>query len=142
MAQLLILDTNVLSELMKQQPSAAVRAWLEKQPQASICTTSITLAEIELGIALLPQGKRKAALEMLARDVFAMLPPCLPFDAAAANLYGNFAAKRQRAGLHVDPLDLQIAAIAASREAVLVTRNTGDFEGLGLPLINPWKEKA
>ena len=139
MAQILILDTNVLSELMSNRPAEPVRRWFERQPRAHIHTTAITLAEISFGIALLPPGKRRSGLEALAQQIFAMLPPCLPFDREAALAYASLAARRQRDGLHIDTSDLQIAAIALVHHAAVATRNTTDFDDCGLQIINPWE---
>ena len=137
---MIVLDTNVLSELMKHRPSPEVLAWVMRQPRRELLTTSVSQAELYYGLALLPEGRRKAALVAgagrLFNDVFA--GQILPFDGAAAIDYGEIRAMRRRAGRPIAALDAQIAAVARSVGADLATRNLNDFEGCGLELINPW----
>lgn len=137
---MILLDTNVISELMRPQPDASVFAWIAKQPRRTVYTTSVTQAEIFYGIAVLPEGERKIAFgaeaERMFRDDFAAGP--LAFDAAAAIHYAEIRGKRRRAGRPISPLDAQIAAIATAVGAALVTRNVRDFENCGLALIDPW----
>ena len=137
---MIILDTNVLSELMRTEPEPAVLRWLDVQPAQSIWITTITLFECRLGLALLPLGKRRSALEaafaeLLSQDLENRV---LPFDVAAAEQAASLAATRQRAGKSVDIRDTQIAGIAQARRATLATRNVRHFSGLKVTVVNPW----
>ena len=136
-----ILDTNVLSELMKQSPSLVVVERLKRLDPAESFITSITVAELRLGVVSLPSGTRRdklAAKLMRVNKNFA--ERTLPFDHAAAELYADLVASRRRAGRPISIPDAQIAAIALSRNATLVTRNTRDFELCQLSLLNPWEQ--
>lgn len=137
---MIILDTNVLSELMRRVPDPAVLAWLDRQPPMSIWITTITLFECQFGLALMPIGRRRQALEtsfaaLLAEDLDKRV---LAFDTEAAAQAATLAAQRQLAGRPVDIRDTQIAGIAQSRRATLATRNLNHFEGLSVPVVNPW----
>jgi toxin FitB len=136
----IILDTNVVSELMKPQPNAAVLKWLTGQPRDSLCTTSITRAEILYGVVRLPDGRRKADLAAEAQRMFREdLPdPALAFDDAATPYYAEILGARRRAGRPMTTLDAQIAAIAAANSAAVATRNVSDFDGCGVEVIDPW----
>jgi toxin FitB len=138
---MIILDTNVLSALMRNPPDAAVVAWLDLQAAESIWITSITLFETRLGLALLPKSRRRQALEAaFARTLSEDLENrVLDFDSAAAAEAASLAAIRQKAGRPVDVRDTLIAGIALARRATLATRNVRHFQGLKLPLLNPWK---
>ncbi len=137
---MIILDTNVLSALMRQAPDEPVLRWLDLQAPQSIWITSITLFESRLGLALVPDGRRRRALE----SAFARLLEddlenrVLPFDSDAALQAATLAAERQRTGRTVDIRDTQIAGIAQARRASLATRNLRHFEGLTVAVINPW----
>ena len=137
---MILLDTNVLSELMKPAPESAVVRWLAEQPVLALFTTAITQAEILYGIELLPKGKRRAALisavEVMFEDDFA--GRVLPFDSEAARIFPRIAAARRVTGKPVRQFDAQIAAIARSRGAAIATRNTDDFEDCGIVIVNPW----
>lgn len=134
-----ILDTNVVSELMRAAPDKHVEGWVRRVPPAVVYTTSVTLAEVRFGIARLPAGRRRDLLADAAEDIFgAFEDRVLPFDAAAANQYADVVVERERAGAPIAGFDAQIAAICRSRRAVLATRNTADFSRLGLDLIDPW----
>ena len=136
---MIVLDTNVVSELMRPSPATAVVAWLGQQARGSLTTTAVTVAEIGFGLARLPAGRRATQLQQVAVDVLAAFPgQVLAFDAAAAALYGEIAAARERAGNLVDALDAQIAAICRSCAATLATRNTKDFVDTGVELLDPW----
>lgn len=137
---MIVLDTNVLSELMKPSPSPEVLHWFATQSPDSIFTTAITQAEILFGIELLPKGKRRDALHAAAMAMFDQdfAGRVLPFDSAAATAYSRIAASRQKAGRPISHFDAQIAAIALCHGAALTTRNTADFEKCGLRLVNPW----
>jgi predicted nucleic acid-binding protein len=137
----IVLDTNVLSELMRSQPAAAVFAWVGAQPRAALYTTSVSKAEILYGIAALPEGQRHAALAMAAEAMFAddFAGRVLPFDEEAAVYYAEIVAARRREGRPIEAFDAQIAATARAASAKLATRDVGDFAGCGLTLVNPWE---
>jgi predicted nucleic acid-binding protein len=139
---MILLDTNVLSELMRPAPDQAVERWLGDQPVTSVFISAITEAELRYGVALLPAGKRRLTLvsvieAMLGEDFAGRV---LPFDSAAAAAFAEIAANRRQAGRPIAQADAQIAAIARSRGAVLATRNVADFEDCGIELVNPWTE--
>ncbi len=137
-----ILDTNVVSEPMRPSPSPAVLAWLaESHEGGAHFVTTITVAEILFGIELLPRGKRRDRMLAQAEAVFAedFAGRVLPFDEDAARAFPEIAIQRRTLGRPIADLDAQIAAIARSRGAFLATRNTGDFEGCGIQLVNPWE---
>jgi len=135
-----ILDTNVLSALMRTRPDAAVISWLDRQPSDSIWITSVTLFEARFGLALLPQGKRRLALEAALGKVVEedLASRVLDFDSIAAMAAARLAADRRRAGRSVDLRDTLIAGIAHARRATIATRNTRHFEGLDVPVVDPW----
>jgi toxin FitB len=137
---MIILDTNVLSALMRQDPDPPVLAWLDRQAPQSIWITSITLFESRLGLALVPIGRRRRALESAFARVleFDLENRILPFDTEAALQAASLAAQRQMNGRPVDVRDTQIAGIAQARRATLATRNVRHFEGLTVPVFNPW----
>jgi toxin FitB len=137
----IVLDTNVLSELMRSEPAAAVFTWVSAQPRATLYTTSVSKAEILYGIAVLPEGRRRLALAAAAEAVFAddFAGRVLAFDEAAAVRYAEIVASRRREGRPIEAFDAQIAATALVADAGLATRDTGDFAGCGLTLINPWE---
>lgn len=137
---MIILDTNVLSALMRAAPEASVVAWLDRQPAESVWITSITLFEARLGLALLPTGRRRRTLEaafaqLLKEDLENRV---LDFDSAAAAEAASLAAERQKAGRPVDMRDTQIAGIALARRATLATRNVRHFGELNVPIVDPW----
>ncbi len=135
-----LLDTNVLSNAMAAHPAPAVAAWIAGQLPKLLFTASICQAEILSGIAILPQGRRRASLETAAnamfRDDFA--GRVLPFDSDAAIAYADVFSARRRAGRPAATADLMISAIARTKGASVVTRDIGDFEDSGLTLIDPW----
>lgn len=138
-----LLDTNVLSELMCEQPAAAVLDWFSQNTRVSMQTSSITQAEILTGIALLPNSKRRTALAVAAEQMFEedFVGLCLPFDAVAAKTYAVIVATRTRQGQPISTEDAQIAAIALAAGLTVVTRNIKDFDNIdGLPLVNPWQD--
>jgi predicted nucleic acid-binding protein len=136
-----ILDTNVISEPMQPSPSATVLDWWAQQRPGALFITTVTVAEILYGIDLLPHGKRRAALLAGAERMFGkvLVERILPFDENAARAFPEVAIRRRAQGRPITDLDAQIAAIARSRGAILATRNTADFEGCGVPLVNPWQ---
>jgi toxin FitB len=138
---MIILDTNVVSELMRPAPAPAVLAWLRRQAGSDLYTTAVTAAEVRSGIARLPDGKRKHDLARVANEVFAAFPDqVLPFDDAAASAYADLVARRENAGHPIDGFDGQIAAICGSHGAALATRNGKDFHDTGVTLTNPWQD--
>ena len=138
---MIILDTNVLSELMKRAPAPQVVEWIGAQPAASLYTTSITQAEILHGLMLLPPGRRRSALEAAATSMFAeeFAGRILGFGTDAAPPYARIASDRRRAGRPISHFDAQIAAIARSTGATIATRNLADFGGCGVTLVDPWR---
>lgn len=137
---MILLDTNVISELMKPAPEAKVEAWLAAQSPADCYLSAITEAELRYGIEILPLGQRrqqfKTALDgMLAQDFAGRI---LTFDSAAAIAFATIAADRRQAGRPISQMDAQIAAIARCVGATLATRNVTDFEDCGIPVVDPW----
>jgi predicted nucleic acid-binding protein len=137
---LIVLDTNVLSALMRASPEPKVVMWLDEQPMESVWITSVTLFEIHLGLALLPRGKRRRALEtawarLLSEDLEGRVAD---FDSDAASAAAALAAKRQKAGRPADLRDTQIAGIALARRATLATRNARHFSDLDVLVVDPW----
>ena len=136
---MIVLDTNVVSELMRPTPSKRVVRWLRNHDQRELYTTSITLAEIRYVIERLADGRRKELLRTTADDVFAAFEEdILPFDAKAAVRYATIVRRRDRVGLPIDGFDAQIAAICHSHVAELATRNLRDFRDTGINVIDPW----
>ncbi len=135
-----VLDTNILSAIMGSRPVPEVAVWIAGQPEDALFTAAVCQAEILAGIAVMPDGRRRLALEAAARAMFRddFAGRVLPFDAAAAAAYADIFAARKLAGRPTAPLDLMIAAIARSRNAGVVTRDTGGFAGCGVTLVNPW----
>lgn len=138
---MIVLDTNVLSALMQKVPERPVVEWLDRQPAESIWITSITLFEGRLGLALLPNGRRRKTLEaafeqLLVEDLEGRV---LDFDRPAAEAAADLAAERQRTGRTVDIRDTQIAGIVLARRAKLATRNIKHFADLSVVVINPWE---
>ncbi len=137
---MIVLDSNVASELMKPSPAPAVRDWIRARRGNELYTTSIALAEIRYGIERLPAGRRRDLLMATADDVFAAFEEqVLPFDAAAAAHYPLIVTRRDRAGLPIDGFDAQIASICRVHDAVLATRNVKDFHDTGIDVIDPWQ---
>ena len=137
---MILLDTNVLSELMRAKPVPGVLAWVDAQPSSELFTSAITVAEILYGIARMPDGKRKQGLLELATLMFEedLAGRILPFDTEAAVHYAGLAAESEAKGKVVDMADGQIAAIAALHDVRVATRNVRHFDYLGVPVINPW----
>lgn len=136
---MIIVDTNVVSELMKPSPSALVVEWLRARDGAELFTTSITLAEILYGITRLPDGRRKELLRSTASEVFATFQDqVLPFDSAAAGHYAEVVGGRDHIGLPIDGFDAQIASICRAHGAALATRNLTDIRHTDVDLIDPW----
>lgn len=140
--QAILLDTNVLSELMRPKPDAAVMGWFARYSGATFYVSVITQAEITLGISLLPEGKRRDALTAAAEGMFAQefAGRCLVFDQPSAVLYGSVVSGRRRVGLGTSTEDALIAATALAHGYPIATRNVKDFSHVeGLELHNPWE---
>jgi predicted nucleic acid-binding protein len=137
---MIILDTNVLSELMRAVPAPEVAGWVAKQPSAELFTTSITESEIFYGIELLTKGKRREGLLAAAEAMFAedLEGRILGFESDAARSFSKIAAGRRARGKPISHADAQIAAIARVRRATLATRNIEDFEDCGVDVVDPW----
>jgi predicted nucleic acid-binding protein len=139
----IILDTNVLSELSRQAPSKEVLSWLDAQPADEIATTAVTVGEILYGVARLPDGRRKTEL---AQAVQGMVDDDLrgrvePFDVTAAAHYAAIVSGREKIGRPISTADAQIASICRKLQATLATRNTRDFEDAGIDVIDPWQPR-
>ena len=138
---MIVLDTDVLSELMKSQPDKSVVRWIGKHQATSLFITTLTQAEILYGLEILPVGKRHTALKKAAKAMFELdfAGRILPFDTDAAQLFAIMAAERRKIGRPISQIDAQIAAITRSHNAALATRNVDDFEECGIEIINPWE---
>lgn len=139
-----VLDTNVISALMRATPDPTLLQWFDAQPASALFTTAINEAEIRFGVARLPPGRRRDALNaavdaMFARDFAGRI---LPFDSAAARIYAAIRTTRRHRGLGEPEADMQIAAIARSRGANVATANVSDFGGTGVSIVNPWTAAA
>jgi toxin FitB len=136
---MIILDTNVVSELMRPEPAPGVASWVRERDRRELRTTVITLAEVRYGIARLPDGRRREVLLAAADEIFAAFADqVLQVDAAAAEQYAVIASSRERAGRPISGFDALIAAVCRSRGAALATRKVSDFDGTGIELIDPW----
>jgi len=137
---MIILDTNVLSELLRPEPAKQVERWLSAQDGAKVYFTTVGEAELRHGVAILPAGKRRNALTIAIEGLLEedFRDRVLPFDRAAARAYATIAAARRAAGRPISQFDCQIAAIARAHEAPVATRNTSDYEGCGIEWIDPW----
>ena len=137
---MIVLDTNVISELTRRVPAPGVISWLDSFAAAEVATTAITAAELLYGVAKMPTGHRKTelavAVDGLLNDDFQNR--ILAFDEPAARRYADVVATRERLGRPIGPADAQIAAICRAAGAALATRNISDFDGTGIKLINPW----
>lgn len=138
---MIIIDTNVVSEVMRPAPNEWVGAWLREQPAEKLHVTAITSAELLYGLALMPDGRRKHALAHAIQTFFEdwIHNPILPFQDDDAVHYARLSASRRKLGRPVRELDGQIAAIATSYGFAVATRNVHDFEGCGIRVINPWE---
>jgi predicted nucleic acid-binding protein len=136
----IILDTNVLSALMRTAPEPTVVAWVDQQAADDVWITSITLFEARFGLALLPAGRKRRALEAAFRKLVEedLENRVLGFDQPAAEAAAELAAERQQDGRPVDMRDTQIAGIAVARRATIATRNVRHFDGLSVPVVDPW----
>jgi len=137
----IILDTNVISELSRHVPDPGVLAWLDSLEISEVATTAITAAELRYGVARLPEGHRKRELTVMIRGILSedFYGRILPFDERASARYADIVTGREKIGRPVGVADAQIAAICRDLGAILATRNTSDFEETGIELIDPWK---
>ncbi|MDD9993720.1 MAG: type II toxin-antitoxin system VapC family toxin [Rhodospirillales bacterium] len=137
-----VLDTNIVSELMRPAPELAVEAWVASRRPGDMYFSAVSEAELRYGIAILPAGRRRKtlaeAVDGLIREDFA--GRVLPFDSAAARTYAEIAATRRRAGRPVCHADCQIAAIAQAHGFAVATRNVRDFAGMGVDVVDPWAD--
>ncbi len=138
---MIVLDTNVLSEVLRPVPEPSVMEWMSTQTRASLFTTTITQSEILYGIRVLTDGKRRRGLWDVVKRMFAedFSGQVLSFDGEAADVYAEIAATRRLAGKPISQFDAMIAAMARSRGAVLATRNARDFEDCGVQVLDPWE---
>jgi hypothetical protein len=136
---MIILDTNVVSELMRPEPDDRVRQWVSRWRADELGTTAITVAEIGHGLERLPDGRRKASLLSAATDLFAAFGDLVrPFDVQAAAWFGPVMVRRAGLGLPIEGFDAQIASICRAHGAILATRNVKDFLETGVEIIDPW----
>lgn len=137
---MIILDTNVISEVLKETPAIQVARWFGEQEPARVFTTSVTRAEILYGIEILPLGQRRESLRDAVTKMLQLrfAERVLPFDEVAAEAFALIAAQRRRRGQPINQFDAQIAAIARARGAAVATRDMGDFSNCGIELIDPW----
>jgi hypothetical protein len=136
---MIVLDTNVLSALMRQTPDTKVIAWLDKQSRTSVWTTSVTMLEIRFGLQIMATGQRRSrVLEAFETLLEKMGHRVAPFDDEAAAQAADLMASRQRKGRPVELRDTMIAGIVSARHATLATRNLVHFEDLAVPVVNPW----
>jgi predicted nucleic acid-binding protein len=139
---MIILDTNVISEIMRPKPEPRVMTWLRKQPLSVLGTTAVTVAEIRYGLGRMPKGQRQRQLQERFQSFLsrAFQDRIYAFDFAAAEAYSIIVVEREKAGQPVEAFDAMIAAIAQANELRVATRDVSGFEGCGVPVINPWKE--
>lgn len=138
---MILLDTNVVSEPLRQAPDARVIAWIDAQALDTLFLSAITVAELRAGVALLPAGKRRAALHTsLETQVLPLFSGrVLPFDMGCTQSYADLMARTRASGMGIATADATIAAIAAANGLTVATRDTGPFEAAGVAVINPWQ---
>lgn len=139
---MIIVDTNVISELFRPAPAKQVEAWLSAQDGANLYFTTIGEAELRHGVAILPSGKRRTALTRAIEGILEedFRDRILSFDRPSATAYAAIAAERRALGRPISQFDCQIAAIARAHGASVATRNTSDYESCGVDLLNPWDQ--
>jgi toxin FitB len=137
----IVLDTNVISELTRQIPEPGVISWLDSLPAEEVGTTAVTAAELLYGVARMPAGRRKTELTAAVRGLLGddFRDRVLPFDEHCASRYADIVWGRETLGRPIGVADAQIAAICRTAEATLATRNIDDFSGTGIELFNPWE---
>ena len=138
---MIVLDTNVISELARQVPDSGVLSWLDSLEVSGVVTTAVTAAELRYGVARLPDGNRKRELTVVVRGILTedFHGRVFPFDERASVRYADIVTGRERSGRPIGVADAQIAAICRDLDGTLATRNIADFEETGIELINPWK---
>lgn len=138
---MILLDTNVISEAMRRSPERQVIDWIDAQPLETLYLSSITVAELRAGVALLPSGKRRAALqEGLERQILPLFAGrVLPFDLPCTHAYADLLAKARKLGRGIHTADALVAAVASANAFSVATRDVLPFRGLGLSVINPWE---
>jgi hypothetical protein len=137
---MIILDTNVLSALMRQIPDQKVVSWLDQQPRTSIWTTSVTVLEVRFGLQIIPGGKRRSGLIQAFEGLLDRISDRVAsFDVAAAQQAGDLMASRHKKGRPVELRDTMIAGIVLAQHATLATRNTAHFDDIAIPLVDPWR---
>jgi predicted nucleic acid-binding protein len=138
---MIVLDTNIISEMMKSAPAPNVAAWIDQQLITQLYVTTITIAEIRYGLCVLPKGSRRDSLKKAFERVIeaAFQGRVLSFDEPAAHFYGEIMGVRKELGRPLSIPDGQIASVARAQDAALATRNTRDFKDCGLELINPFE---
>ncbi len=138
---MIVLDTNVISELARRAPDSGVLSWLDSLNVSEVGTTAVTAAELRYGVTRLPDGHRKRELAVVIRGILTedFHGRVFPFDERASIRYADVVAGRERNGRPIGVADAQIAAICRDLGAILATRNTADFEETGVELIHPWK---
>jgi predicted nucleic acid-binding protein len=141
---MILLDTNVISETMRERPDPAVRAWLRQFTRAEVWTASVVIAELLAGIETMSPGRKQLALreaveDMVLDDFYGQI---FPFNVPAARRYAQILAARQKMGRPIREMDAQIAAIACVHGATLVTRDVDDFAGCNLTVVNPWEKQT
>lgn len=138
---MIVLDTNVVSDLLRPTPTPAVETWIAAQDGADLYLTAVVAAELMVGVALLPEGRRKRQMAQIVRAVIDedFRGRILPFDLSAAEHHAEIVAERRAIGRPISQVDAQIAAIARNQGAAVATRNIRDFEHCGLDLIDPWQ---
>jgi hypothetical protein len=136
----IVLDTNVISELMRASPHKGVAEWVARHRRSTLFTTALSKAEILFGVALLAAGKRREKLRAAASAIFDedFAGRVISFDTDAASVFAEIASKRRRAGQPIAQIDAQIAAICRLRGASLATRNVNDFQGCDIEIVDPW----
>ncbi|MDE0107034.1 MAG: type II toxin-antitoxin system VapC family toxin [Bryobacterales bacterium] len=137
---MVVIDTNIVSELMRSEPSTVVLAWMDDRPARELFVTAITEAEVRTGIAVLPEGRRRRGLGEACERAFGSLfaGRVLPFDSGAARAYAEIVSARRVLGRPVSQADCQIAAIACARGMAVATRNVRGFEDMGIEILDPW----
>lgn len=137
---MIVIDTGIVSELMRAEPSTEVLDWIDDRPSRELFVTAVTEAEVRAGIASLPGGRRRQGLEAACERAFGGLfgERVLPFDSAAARAYAEVVAWRRATGRPASQADCQIAAIASSRGMAVATRNVRGFQDMGIEIVDPW----
>ena len=141
---MIVLDTNVVSELMRRAPESGVVAWVDELRPSDVLITAVTVAELMYGVARLPNGRRKWEVQARVEGVLTveLRDQILPFDARAAYHYAGIVVARERTGRPIGMADAQIAAICRTWNAGLASRHVDDFAETGIEVVNPWDSPA